>query len=72
MSENTIKDYNNEHYKPIQTIADYRAALKKIEALMMATPDSPEGEELDIMVMLVSAYESQHFPLNQHEPVKVV
>jgi len=41
----------------IKTDADYRAALKEIESLMMAGPDSPEGEKLDVMVTLVEAYE---------------
>ena len=56
--------------KPIKTDADYRAALKEIESLMMADPDTPEGEKLDVMVTLIEAYEAKHFPieqrLNQH------
>jgi HTH-type transcriptional regulator / antitoxin HigA len=32
--------------KPIKTDADYRAALKEVESLMMAGPDTPEGEKL--------------------------
>ena len=35
--------------KPIKTDADYRAALKETETLMMAKPDSPEGEKLDVL-----------------------
>ena len=34
--------------KPIKTDADYRAALNEIESLMMAGPDTPEGEKLAI------------------------
>ena len=41
--------------KPIKTDADYRAALKEIENLMMAEADTPEGEKLDVMVTLVEA-----------------
>ena len=48
--------------KPIKTDADYRAALKEIESLMMAGPDTPEGEKLDVMVTLIEAYEAKHFP----------
>ena len=48
--------------KPIKTDADYRAALKEIE-LMMAGPDTPEGEKLDVMVTLTEAYEAKHFPM---------
>ena len=51
--------------KPIKTDADYRAALKEIESLMMAGPDTPEGEKLDVMVTLIEAYEVKHFPIEQ-------
>ena len=47
--------------RPIKTDADYRAALKEIEGLMMAAPDTPEGERLDVMTTLVEAYEARHF-----------
>ncbi len=49
----------------IKTDADYRAALKEIESLMMADPDKTptEGEKLDVMVTRVEAYEAKHFPM---------
>lgn len=50
--------------KPIKTDADYRAALKEIAGLMAAELDTPEGEKLDIMVTLIEAYESRHFPMD--------
>lgn len=34
--------------KPIKTKADYRAALKEIEGLMMARANTPEDERLDV------------------------
>jgi HTH-type transcriptional regulator / antitoxin HigA len=46
---------------PIKTEGDYRATLREVESLMSATPDSPEGELLDVLVTLVEAYERQHF-----------
>ncbi len=58
--------------KLIKTDADYRAALKEIESLMMADPDKTptEGEKLDDMVTLIEAYEAKHFPLLKEEEVK--
>ena len=47
----------------VKTDADYRAALKENESLMMAGPDTPEGEKLDVMVTLIEAYEAKHFPM---------
>ena len=51
--------------KQIKTEAEYQAALKEIESLMMADPDTPEGEKLDVMVTLIEAYEAKHFPIEQ-------
>ena len=55
----------------IKTEAEYQAALKEIESLMMADPDkTAEGEKLDVMVTLIEAYEAKHFPLLKEEEVK--
>ena len=58
--------------KPIKTDADYRAALKEIESLMMAQPDTPDGDKLDVLVTLVEAYESKHYPLDLPDPVEAI
>ena len=58
--------------KPIKTDADYRAALKEIETLMMAESDTPEGEKLDVLVTLVEAYERKHYPLDLPDPVEAI
>lgn len=58
--------------RPIKTDADYRAALNDIENLMMAEPDTVEGEKLDILVTLVEAYEAKHFPMDLPGPVEAI
>ena len=50
---------NHDGHQPIKTDADYRAALKQIETLMMSELDTPEGEKLDVLVTLVEAYEQK-------------
>ena len=52
-------------YLQITNLYEYEAALKEIESLMMADPDTPEGEKLDVMVTLIEAYEVKHFPIEQ-------
>jgi antitoxin component HigA of HigAB toxin-antitoxin module len=44
----------------IKTPADYEAALARITALMGATPDSPEEQELARLADLVDAHEQTH------------
>jgi len=58
--------------KPIKTKADYRAALKEIEALMAADLDTPEGERLDVLVTLVEAYENKHYRFELPDPVEAI
>ncbi len=58
--------------KPIRTRADYRGALKEIDGLMAAEPNTPEGDKLDVLVTLVEAYEAKHFPLDLPDPVEAI
>ena len=50
--------------KPLRTDADYRAALKEVEGLMNAEPDTPDSDQLNVMVTLIEAYEARHFPMD--------
>lgn len=58
--------------KPIRNEADYRAALQVVEQLMLAQPDTAEGEKLDVMVTLIEAYEAKHFPMDLPDPVEAI
>ena len=49
--------------KPIRSERDYEAALARISELMDSQPDSPEGEEFDVLVDLVELYESNLVPM---------
>ena len=58
--------------KPINTKKDHRAALKRVEQLWDSKPKTLEGDELDILLTLVSAYEEKHFPIPIPEPVEAI
>ena len=58
--------------KPIKTDADYRVALKEIETLMLVAHNTPDGENLDVLVTLVEAYERKHYPLDLPDPVEAI
>jgi HTH-type transcriptional regulator/antitoxin HigA len=55
--------------KPIQTKADYRAALKRIESLMGAKSTTSAGDLLDVLVTLVEEYERAHFRMELPDAV---
>lgn len=49
---------------PIRTERDHLRALKEIEGLMAAKPDTPEGDRLDVLVMQVEIWEAKHDTLD--------
>jgi len=57
---------------PIKTEDDYRNAMQRIDALMDALPGTEEGDELDVLVTLVEAYERNHFPIDTPDPVEAI
>jgi len=57
---------------PIKNHRDYRRTLKEIESLMTAKRNTPEGDRLDILVTLVEAWESKHYPLDLPDPVEAI
>lgn len=57
---------------PIRTEVDYNAALERIDTLMNAELGTPEGDELDILVTLIEAYEAKHYPMPICDPVEAI
>ncbi|MFJ7797091.1 transcriptional regulator [Pseudomonas sp. NPDC096950] len=49
--------------KSIRTDQELNSALLRIEQLWGAPPNSPEGNELDTLAMLVDKYEDEHVPI---------
>ncbi len=57
---------------PIKTTRDYRRVLKEIEGLMHARRGTPEGDRLDVLVTLVEAWETKHYPIDLPDPVEAI
>ena len=57
---------------PIRTEADYDSAVARIAELIGARPDTPEGEELDILATLVDAYEAKHHTIDAPDPIAAI
>src|SRR5690348_15609426 len=58
--------------KVIRTPAQYAAALARIDKLMDARPNTPKGEELDLLSFLVHAYEEKVFPIEKPDPATAI
>ena len=57
---------------PIRTEADHDSAVVRIAELIGARPDTPEGEELDILATLVDAYEAKHHTIDAPDPIAAI
>ena len=58
--------------KPIKTEIDYQQALKQIEQIFKAEPNTPEYQKLDILTTLVELYEQQHYPIDPPSPIATI
>ena len=58
--------------KPIKTERDYQAALKEIQRLWDAAPNSSKGDRLEVLVTLVEAYEQKHYTVEPPDPVEAI
>ena len=58
--------------KPIKSEADYDSALAVIDNLMGAAPNTPESDELEILVTLAEAYEAKHWPIAAPDPITAI
>ena len=58
--------------KPIKTERDYQKALKEIERLWDAKPNTPKGDRLEVLVTLVEAYEQKHYKVEPPDPVEAI
>lgn len=58
--------------KPIKTEKDYRAALARIDSIFEAKKDSPEGDELEVLSVLVEQYEDQYFPISAPDTIEAI
>lgn len=49
--------------KAIKTEEDYNQALKRLEKIFHAPANSVEGDEAEILSILIEKYEDEHYPI---------
>jgi len=60
--------------RPIRTEEDYKQALREVSAYFdnEPQPGSPDGDRFEILLTLVAAYESKHYPVDLPDPVEAI
>ena len=58
--------------KPIKNDRELNRALKRIDELWGAKPNTPRGDELDVLMLIVEKYEDEHFATPASDPVEAI
>jgi len=58
--------------KVIKTDAEYEAALVRLDELLDAAPDTPEGDEFELWATLIATYEEETFPIDLPDPIAAI
>ena len=58
--------------RPVKTEKDYDSSIQRIEELWGSKKDTPEGDELELLVTLVESYEMKHYPIVPPDPIDAI
>jgi HTH-type transcriptional regulator/antitoxin HigA len=58
--------------KPIRNEADYENALERLEIIFDAKRGTEEGDELEILAIVIDNYENENFPIGMPDPISAI
>jgi HTH-type transcriptional regulator / antitoxin HigA len=58
--------------KVIKTEEDYKQALKRLEVIFDAPKDSREGDEAELLTILIENYEDEYYPIEAPDPIEAI
>ncbi|SFZ94887.1 HTH-type transcriptional regulator / antitoxin HigA [Flaviramulus basaltis] len=56
----------------IKSKNQYNAYLKRMHEIFDAKNGTPEGDELDLLALVIEKYEDEHYPIEAPDPIKVI
>lgn len=56
----------------IKTKKDYQNALGRLEVIFDAKPGTSQGDELEVLGILVDKYEQEHYPIDFPDPIEAI
>jgi len=57
---------------PIRNEKDYQNALKRLEDIFDAKKGTDEGDELEILSILIDRFENEQFPIGMPDPIEAI
>jgi HTH-type transcriptional regulator/antitoxin HigA len=64
--------FKNMNIKVIKTEDDYNQALKRLEIVFDSPADTSEGDEADLIGILIEKYEDEHYPIEAPDPIEAI
>lgn len=73
-TQNTVGTKNRAmaDIRPIRNEEDYQEALERLEVIFDSDPDTPDGQEAEILCLLIERYEEEHFPIETPDPIEAI
>ncbi len=59
-------------YKVIKNRKEYKETLARVEKLFDAKKNTPQGDQLELLTLLLSKYEEEHFPIENPDPIEAI
>lgn len=58
--------------KVIKTEKDYNQSLKRFKEIFHAPADSKDGDEAELLSLLIEKYEDEHYPIEAPDPIEAI
>jgi len=58
--------------KPISNDDELKAAFQRLEIIFQAEADTPEADEMEMLVNLIEAYENKHYAIIPNDSIEAI
>jgi HTH-type transcriptional regulator/antitoxin HigA len=59
-------------WKVLKTEKDYQKAIRRLDLIFDATRNSKEGDELELLSLLIDSYEQERMPIDFPDPIEAI
>lgn len=59
-------------WKVLKTDRDYTKATNRLMEIFHVKPGTPEGDEMELLMVLVKDYDDKHYVVPQLDPIEVI
>ena len=58
--------------KVLKTEEDYEDALERLDQIFDAPENTPDGDEAELLSILIEKYEDEHYPIEAPDPIEAI